>query len=495
MQTSNSVSILPEPALEFAHGQLLQHPRDGISLFGPYDSTGIEKPRRTTYAVFATSAGHHEFRTFSGRLTRAVATDDDLDEVLWPSYPGFEEAFHTVWPENEQWLGEISEQKLIDACAVVDSHERVFTVVNIYLEAMRIAKARDDHYSVFVCVVPEIVYKNCRVLSGVGRTVRGRERSKRASMGDFFESYSPEQYEYSLDFRRQLKARAMEMAVPIQIIRESTLRLQRPQSLSERQLTPLSDRLWNLATTLYYKSGGKPWRLSTARDGVCYIGVAFKNTEDNSVNACSAAQMFLDDGDGVVFLGEEGTWKSEKRGEYHLSRDAAKNLLAGVLTTYANQKGKPLKEIFLHCRSSVNDEEFAGYQDACPPDVKLVCVRVAPERMGIRAYRPGTRPVLRGTFWAVSEKRGFLWASGFKPRLRTYDGSEVPQPLCIEIQRGEADIKTVAADILGLTKLNYNCSKLGESQPVTIHFSDAVGEILVANRKSKLALPNFKYYI
>jgi hypothetical protein len=40
-----------------------------------------------------------------------------------------------------------------------------------------------------------------------------------------------------------------------------------PDRKGERTLTPLPDRLWNLATAFYYKCGGKPWRLATARDG------------------------------------------------------------------------------------------------------------------------------------------------------------------------------------------------------------------------------------
>ena len=52
------------------------------------------------------------------------------------------------------------------------------------------------------------------------------------------------------------------------------------RKFGERTLTPLPDRLWNLATAFYYKCGGKPWRLSTARDGVCYIGLAFRRTQD-----------------------------------------------------------------------------------------------------------------------------------------------------------------------------------------------------------------------
>ena len=47
----------------------------------------------------------------------------------------------------------------------------------------------------------------------------------------------------------------------------------------------------------------------------------------------------------------------------------------------------------------------------------------------------------------------------------------------------------------GLTKLNYNTCKLGDSEPVTVGFSDAVGEILVSNPKTVRPNPSFKFYI
>jgi hypothetical protein len=71
----------------------------------------------------------------------------------------------------------------------------------------------------------------------------------------------------------------------------------------------------------------------------------------------------------------------------------------------------------------------------------------------------------------------------------------VPVPLSIEIQHGDANIEQVAGDIFGLTKLNYNACRLGESQPVTIKFSDAVGEILVSNTKIEQPKPQFRFYI
>jgi len=71
----------------------------------------------------------------------------------------------------------------------------------------------------------------------------------------------------------------------------------------------------------------------------------------------------------------------------------------------------------------------------------------------------------------------------------------MPVPLRIDIQHGVADIEQVARDIFALTKLNYNACRLGDAQPVTIGFSDAVGEILVANPKVAGKRPNFKFYI
>ncbi len=329
----NKLAVFQEPGLEFGLGQRLQHPRDGITLFGPFDTKGIERPRHITYALFGSLAGVELFRAFSGRLNRPIATEGDYEEVLWPHFPGFEEAFQAVWAAEPVWVGLVDDNKLTAALDIEELHERVYTVVNLYLEAMKIAKQRDETFHVFVCVVPDVLFARCRT-TAAGHVVSKREKWFREStISDFFKAFDPRQYGFSLDFRRQIKARVMELEVPIQIVRESTLRLRPRESMAERDLTPLSDRAWNLSTALYYKSGGKPWKLSTARDGVCYVGVAFKDTEDQEKNACSAAQMFLDDGDGVVFLGDYGRWYSEKWGEYHLTRQAAKKLLAGVLKT------------------------------------------------------------------------------------------------------------------------------------------------------------------
>lgn len=492
------IQVFSEPELEFTQGQRLDHPALGLTLFGPVESNGIEHPGRINYALIAPTDSVDRFKEFAERLNGPIEPPKDKSDVLWPHFPGFEEAMHAEFPAEPPVIETIDPAEIKRAAFEPDDHKRVFEVTNLYLDAIKALARKDAHIDVAICVVPEFVFKNCRPLSKVSKGKGSRPSKKevrlRRQVVDLFGQYDSTHYDFSLDFRRQIKARAMEHKIAIQIIRDTTLRLSDENVFGQRGLTFLSDRAWNLSTAFLYKSGRKPWKLSGVREGVCYVGIAFKRIDDSSDTACSAAQMFLDDGDGIVFLGDYGPWHSPKSKQFHLSRDAARKLLAGVLDTYEEQHGKPLEEVFLHCRSSIDDEEWSGYQEACPEGVKLVGVRVARD-LGLRAYRLGTRPVMRGTFWKASERSGYLWASGFKPALRTYEGFDVPQPLRIEIQHGEANITEVAKDIFGLTKLNYNACKLGESQPVTVHFSDAVGEILVANRGAKHFLPNFKYYV
>jgi hypothetical protein len=494
----NSLFVFDEPQLEFASGGKLEHPRDGLALFGPVDSEDTGKPKELCYGVIGTKNGAAAFREFAKAIRRPVLTESHLNDVLWPHFPGFEEAFQAVLPEPA-WVAELDALSLKDAATERDDHKRVFGVTSLFLERLKVAKKSGRTFDFFVVVVPDFIFMTCRALSrfqgGHGNRVGKREQRMRAQILDFFETYETEQYSWSLDFRYQIKRRGMELDTPIQIIRESTLRLAAAERRGGgRQLTPLSDRAWNLSTAFYFKAGGIPWKLGDVRDGVCHVGVSFRET-GAADTVLSATQMFLDDGNGQVVRGADGNWTSQRPGEYHLNKDNAHHLLSNVLAAHKFFHQKKLMEIVLHTRSTINEEELEGYQAACPKGVKLVIVRVAPERLGLRLYRTGTQPVLRGTFWQVSPKRGFLWASGFKPRLRTFGGPGIPQPLCIDVQYGDADVLQAAREIFALTKLNYNACNLGENQPVTTHFSALVGEILASNASAGSHRPEFKYYI
>jgi hypothetical protein len=514
---SDRFHLLSEPLLQFGLNQIAEDPHDGLALFGPAES----RPAIPDHVAIGTNQGVDLWRRWTHLLNAQAGCEEIARHRPWPPFPGYEVAFGCVWPAPAKEYT-VDTATLQQAAFKADRFERAFAVANLYLDPIKIQVPKlDATPAVAVCIVPDDVYTNCRPKSHVAepsdlqKTVNERDflaaalEDRRSGQMRFDFADGPpdlEQYGMSPDFRRQLKARVMRYGRPIQIVRESTLRVSDEVRRGLKGANPLSDRLWNMGTALFYKCGRKPWITPWAREGVCYIGLAYRRDERDSRTACCAAQMFLDSGDGIVFVGEFGPWYSEEQKEFHLTRKAANDLLRGTIETYQKQDGRRLTEIFLHARSGLNAEEFAGFSDACPSGVKLVGVRVRKDRFGPRLFRHddhpdpsrrGMHPVLRGTFWQRTERHGLLFTSGFKPRIATYDGWEVPVPLSISVQHGTADIVQVATDILGLTKLNYNACELGESQPITVKYSDRIGEILLANPEVPREQwhHNLKYYL
>jgi len=238
---------------------------------------------------------------------------------------------------------------------------------------------------------------------------------------------------------------------------------------------------------------------ATTREGVCYIGLVFKQIEydTNPRTACCAAQMFLDSGDGVVFKGAVGPWYRGKRGLYHLDRKSAAEIVKLCIDTYkANNQGHAPAELFIHGKVAFDNNEWNGFLDSAGKETNIVGVRIRPVS-DLKLYRLSDHPVLRGTMYKVNDKYGYLWTRGMIPRLLTYPGREVPNPILVEICRGNADLSTVMADVLALTKLNYNACVFADGLPVTLKFANAVGDILTSGPARKLKIPPlpFKFYI
>jgi hypothetical protein len=113
----------------------------------------------------------------------------------------------------------------------------------------------------------------------------------------------------------------------------------------------------------------------------------------------------------------------------------------------------------------------------------------------IKLFRYGSKPVLRGTAILVSDRIAYFWTTGFTPRLKTYPGREVPNPLTVDIVKGDAEIELVLSELMALTKLYFNSAGFADGLPVTLRFADLVGEILAAGPVKSVAPLAFKFYI
>ena len=110
-------------------------------------------------------------------------------------------------------------------------------------------------------------------------------------------------------------------------------------------------------------------QLANVRSGVCYVGLVYKRQPkaDDSRHACCAAQMFLSDGEGVVFRGALGPWYQPDSKQFHLDRSAAQQLASTVLGEYRlrHPDDPNPAELFIHAKSSFSDDEWGGFVDAC----------------------------------------------------------------------------------------------------------------------------------
>lgn len=497
--------VFSEPLLRFGHDQRMADPKDGLFLFGPV----IErtKPAEMRVGVIGTRQGIGRYRDWVRTISGYIPPGKQEQHHL--AFPGFQAAFRTAWPDEPLVELEVSADELGRAVRLSDAHERVFKTVDLFDQAIR-RHLRQEGISpaLWFVVIPEDVHRFCRPKSKVplpqrvdrpglsSRLIRGF--AKEPSL--FAEhNQAAEAYRYEVDFHNQLKARLLDQKVVLQVVRETTIAPDAPpvEGVRQRRLQDPASIAWNLCTTAFFKADGHPWSLANVRPGVCYIGLVFKMV-DNSVeegNACCGAQMFLGSGDGVVFKGAVGPWRSPTTKEIHLPRAKATEIAAMVIEAYQDRhEGNAPTELFIHARQRFSDEEWAGFSDAVGPETQLVGVCIQPSK-DLKLFRPGKSPVLRGTGYRLTPNHGYLWTSGYIPPLQTYPGRETPNPLLVEITRGTADLGQVMEDVLGLTKLNFNACIYGDGLPVTLRFADDVGEILTAAPIDDLPPLPFKHYI
>jgi hypothetical protein len=500
---------LPEPKLLFRHGQAVEDPRDGLTLFGPLDEL---PPYGIRAAVVGTKVGIGKYRKWvswaQGLIKLAVPNP------ARPPFPGFEPVFRIPWNPKPILTLAVDETEIKAKSGLDERHLRVYETVNVYANAIEDALTKEEAKpDVWFIVIPDYVRRYCRPKAVVApedriEAVRYFKSAKLAAtaydepflFNELNEDAEP--YLYKEHFRNQLKARLLRHKISTQVLREGTLEnlghlgdLPREKALERMQ----SQIAWNIATTAFYKADGRPWKVSGIRDGVCYIGLVFKKdqrgTSDNY--AACGAQMFLDSGDGLVFKGTSGNWYSAETNSFHLNRTEARDLIRRALKEYKGKREnqEAPKEVFIHGKVAFSRDEWDGFREAVEPGTKTVGVKIRDDST-LKLFRTTDTPVLRGTAYIRNDRNAYLWTRGWTPRLATYPGMEVPNPLSIEISQGEAEMETVLADILALTKLNYNACLFADGVPITLKFADAVGGVLTAGPLPGGGPPlPFRYYI
>jgi hypothetical protein len=307
-----------------------------------------------------------------------------------------------------------------------------------------------------------------------------------------------EEVEQDFDLHHALKGKTMSTGLPIQLFRHSTLQGvlrmldEGVDSLKGRSLQTPAEVAWNICTALYYKAQGRPWRVARLTPGTCYVGVAFfrnKRRADDAIEF-SMAQVFTHSLEGFVVRGTEVEVDRHSKQAF-MTRAQAGELLSRAIAKYTERAGAAPQRIVVHKSSRFSDDERMGILDATA-EIPFDLVAMRPTRT--RFLRPGTYPTLRGTCIPLSADEALLYTTGYVPRLRTYPGARVPEPLHL-FHDGVSEVHFIAREIMGLTKLDWNTTAFSTTEPITIGFARRVGDVLSELEDDSVAQDHYRFYM
>jgi hypothetical protein len=301
-------------------------------------------------------------------------------------------------------------------------------------------------------------------------------------------SRSRQRYEDSdaddpIDFRDLLKAKALHLQKPTQIVWptlwDDHARIPRKLKKTMRKVQDPATRAWNLLNAIFYKAGRAPWRLSRPDDQLMtsYVGIGFYRDLSGQKLLTSTAQMFDERGKGLILRGGRACIDKGDRHPY-LDREEAYDLLRRSLKEYRAQHHHYPARIAILKTSRFEKGEADGFREALKEhniaDSDLVWIS---ESSPVTMYREGDYPPLRGTVIGLG-KDALLFTRGSVPIYRTYPGMRVPRPILIRPHVFDTQMRNIANDMLALTKMNWNTTQFDGALPIPIRAARQVGKVL-----------------
>lgn len=439
--------FIPEPDLEFGYAGKHQEQRAGLVLHGPAD---IELRSRPTVMRLGLVGLRRDMAELQAWLERCVgginARGDTSLNTLFPAFPGTRDdstfRIEVQFPEDAR--RELTQRRLTALDTAGTEAQTIMVAANLIAEEVR-ALLEQTPVDVVLVARPPKIPDGVAAGSKVG-----------------------------LNFHDLLKARCTSARAPIQVIRGRTWR-------GGPGVEDEATRAWNLMTALYYKCGGKPWRLARPRNhrARCFVGISFSRGERSNQLHTSVAQVFNELGDGVIVRGERAR-RSGKDKQPHLSEKDAHKLLDDALLRYREHHGAPPAEITVHKTSAFSQAEQRGFLKAVEAaelhSCDLLWLTDSEDAFLVRGT--SNYPPMRGTLLELDRGSFALYTHGSVPYYKTYPGMYVPRPLGIRPAQTERDITEIATEILALTKLNWNRARMDARKPITLLTSKRVGEIL-----------------
>lgn len=475
------VRFIEEPELEFGGGAHIDI-RHGLAHLGPLDAGTSSAPTAPRIALIGSSSTAEGMREWLERCRQGVPAKQTRLRHLFPAFPGFraDSSFR-----SELSLATSMERRLqnsaLQELARMETDDAARRAVELFSDEIDSVLESDRPDVVVVCVPPELIELRHR-----------QSKEYESSRGN----------KHPLDFHDLLKATGLaRWGSPLQLVVPSTYGGKMPgrktqASRAPRTVQDEATRAWNLHTALYYKAGGRPWRLkrTASKLAACYVGISFPMSVGGDARFTSLAQVFDERGDGMIIRGGKVKVTREDRIP-HLDEGAAEALLESALSSYYGAHKQYPARLVVHKSSRHTEAELRGFRSAMRAHgIQIGDFLSFGLLSDVRLFRSGKYPPLRGTFIELDESTCALYSRGSVDFYRTYPGNYVPNPLAFRIDDAESTARELAEELLALSKMNWNDTQFDHRDPVTLAAANGIGKILKHAQGTQLA-SRYAYYM
>lgn len=451
-------TTLVEPSLLFGSktggGPIAdQHPIRGLVANHPFDSS-LTRSGLSPEVRLGVICPTPESRLAAGRLQTllqpASPSDKERDYLL--DFPGFAQAFGLPLlipgPSDSAWKAPD------EPTAGASKEQGVRQAAQAVIQAIDELKL-SNRVNVVVIVTPN----------------RWRE----------YRSYETDAERFDLhDF---VKAYCARKGIATQFLDESTL--------VETQVCRIR---WWLSLALYAKSFRTPFVLKTASNDTAYVGFG-TSVDPHGPNGrkvvLGCSHLFNEQGQGLQYrLSKvENPIFDFRRRNVFLSRDDARRVGESIRQLFFEARSALPSRVVIHKRSEFRRDEREGLLEGLAgiAAVDMIEINVDDTLRYLSSKRDGQTiaidgyPVARGTVIPVSDFEALLWVHGSAVALRNapyYQGKRrIPAPLRLRRHAGTTDLETIASEILGLSKMNWNTFDLYKQLPATIETSGQIARI------------------
>lgn len=451
---------IDEPLLEFGKGTHIC-PRAGISQHYVYDTKLNARREKIFVGAVGSSDNLSKLNAWLDKCSRQIPPKSTNQPNLFPGFCGFnkDSGYKAILNLEEEITRKLNNSDIKKIIKIQDWNERVQEAVDLYYRQVKFL-IQNRTVDVVVCIIPKELY----------------DKIVKPEVINLEESLDEEQQLDTIEsnFRRALKAKAMHLGKPLQLVRESSL------ESNTRGQQDDATKAWNFCTALYYKANQTvPWKLDTNvnKPSVCFVGIGFYKSRDRKILNTSLAQIFDELGNSVILRGTPVDINKDDRRPY-LTAEQAYNLLKQALGEYDIALSTSPGRLVIHKSSKYNDAELEGLREAANEmRVRTIdFVTILDSRINL--FRNGDYPPYRGTHVELDKYTHLLYTRGSVEYYRTYTGRYIPQPIEIRIQESDESPNVICQEILSLTKMNWNNTQFDGKYPITIRCARNVGQIM-----------------